>query len=403
MADNTIRWLVHQNAVPGNIRVLFGVSSVGLGHVKRSLSIAKEMERLDGRVSAVFLCASPALDYLEAAGARLAPESHRLLSLSQAFEHHSVGGFVNGVAAIREAYGLAKQNYSLIADSLGHFDLLVQDEFLETLLAHRWDSHPRLPSSRAAITDFVDIAAGPGRFNPLALLISWYAERMFREALLRNQLRIFADTLESVPPRLRGWVQHNFLVTGPIVQPDTATAQELRRTLLGSSGKTRIVCFTVGGTAIGKHLLDLAWENRKMLSESLDALLVFITGPRIDPKRYVGDGCVVALGMVTDATSHFEASDCVVTQGGASTLNELEVLGKPTVCVPIGGHWEQERNAQRFSRRSNFVVVSPDRLSPGSLLFAINRAMGAPPSGRKQVDGATLAARAILGLLESKA
>lgn len=382
-------------------RVLFGVSSIGLGHAKRSLSVARELERLNGKAQTVFLCASPALDYLKAAGARVAPESQSLASLSQAFEAHSSGGWLNPLAAVREAYSLARRNYALIAHLLEGFDLLVQDEFLETLLAHRWDRSPRLPEKRAAITDFVDI--GVGGLNPIALAASWYAERIFRRALLLNPLCIFAETLEAVPKRLRRWVKQNFLVTGPIVQVDLGRAEEIRRNILASSGKTRILCFTIGGTAIGKHILDLAWENRALLSQAFDAKLLFITGPRVDPQTYLGDERVLAVGLTADAASYFAASDCVVTQAGASTLNELAALGKPTVCVPIAGHWEQERNAERFKGRPGYRVLRPSELSPTTLANAIGEVLGVPATPSFRVGGATLAAKAILELLEGKA
>jgi len=388
----------------GEIRALVGVSSVGLGHIKRTLSIVRELEALSPNIVFDWVCAKPALTYLEAVGVSAVPESRRLRSLSEAFERHSTDGRIDSYRAVAEAFDVAKKNYWEIRRVVSQYELLVQDEFLETLLAHRWEDNPPLPPKRVAIVDFVDVELRG--LNPLSLAASLYAGRMFRRALLRNPIRIFADDLQAAPRRLRGWVKQNFLVTGPIVAADVERASEIRDKLTAASGRRRIVCFTIGGTAIGKHILDLAWQNRRELSERLDALLLFLTGPSVDPNPYLGDEKrVVAVGFTPQATAYFAASDCVVTQGGASTLNELEQLDKPTVCVPIMGHWEQERNAQRFNTRENYAVLAPSALTAESLAQAIEHTLNAVAKRPKRAvggggGGAKLAAKAILGLLE---
>lgn len=373
---------------------------MGLGHVKRSLSIVREIVKLRPDTSVGWLCAQPALSYLESVGENVLPESYRMMSLSSAFEEKSVGGSVNSLEAVRVAYSLAKQNYSVIRERVAEYDLLVQDEFLETLFAHRWEQNPTLPGRRAVITDFVDV--GLKGFNPVRWVLGAYANRMLRRGLLMNDVRVFADSIDSVPPNLRGWVQTNFVVTGPIVLVDGKEAGELRRKLLGDSGKRRIVCFTIGGTAVGKHILDFAWQNRHTLSDALDALLLFLTGPRVDFREYSGDEKrVLAFGFTTQATAYFQASDCVVTQGGASTLNELEAMGKPTVCIPIEGHWEQERNALRFRTRDNYAVLSRTQLDATTLINTIIRVLDAqpPPKPSFKGGGARLAAEKIVALI----
>ncbi|MEM0272540.1 MAG: glycosyltransferase [Thermoprotei archaeon] len=384
----------------GSRRVIFGVSSVGLGHVKRSLSVARELVKLRPNTSVEWVCAQPALTYLESTGERVLPESHAMNTLSQAFEEKSVGGRVDSLEAVRQAYSLAKHNYQVVSATLAHYDLLVQDEFLETLLAHRWEPRPHLPQRRAAITDFVDV--GYSGLNPIRRLLAAYAGRMLRQSLLANDARIFADSLECAPRNLRGWVQTNFLVTGPITALGDGGSGEIRRRLLEASAKQRLICFTIGGTAVGKHILDFAWRNRSELSEKLDALLLFLTGPRVDPQAYSTDEAhVVAVGFTSRAEAYFQASDCVVTQAGASTLNELEALGKPTVCIPIEGHWEQERNAERFKVRDNYTVIRPTQLNTPTIIQAIKRAVEAPPPPLKShVGAARLAAKSIASLLD---
>jgi hypothetical protein len=382
------------------MKLLVGVSSVGLGHVKRSLSIVREIVKLRPNTSVGWLCAQPALSYLESVGENILPEAYEMMSLSSAFEEKSVGGSVDSLEAVRVAYNLAKQNYRVIRERVAECDLLVQDEFLETLLAYRWEQNPTLPGRRAVITDFVDIALKG--FNPLRWVFGAYVNRMLRRSLLMNDVRVFADSIDSVPPSLRGWVETNFVVTGPIVLVDGGEAWALRRKLLEGSGKQRVVCFTIGGTAVGKHILDFAWQNRLELSDALDALLLFLTGPRVDFREYNGDEKrVLAVGFTTQATAYFQASDCVVTQGGASTLNELEALGKPTVCIPIEGHWEQERNAWRFKTRHNYAVLSRTQLDATTLINTIIQVLKAQAPSKPSIKegAARLAAERIASLL----
>lgn len=386
----------------GRKKVLVGVSSVGLGHVKRSLLIVKSLRRLRPEVEAEWVCAQPACAYLESVGERLVYGCDVLESLSAAFEENR-GGAVDALASVRRAYEQARRNYARIRDVVASYDLIIQDEFLETLLAHRWEEYPALPPKRVAVTDFVDV--GGAGLNPARWVTAWYAGRLFRQSLMRCQLRIFADDLEAAPPGLRPWIQRRFIVTGPIVSLGHGDGRRLREQTLASSADGKLVCFTIGGTSVGRRILDLAWENRVELCGRLNATLLFLTGPRVNPDSYMGDPVrVKVIGFTPYATDWFDASDCVVTQAGASTLNELEALGKPTVCIPIQGHWEQQRNSRRFNNRAGFVPLEPSDLSADTLVESVQLAMNSQVTQasmpERETEPATLAAQGIAGLLD---
>ncbi len=64
-------------------------------------------------------------------------------------------------------------------------------------------------------------------------------------------------------------------------------------------------------------------------------------------------------------------ADCVITQAGASTLNEVAEIGIPCVAIPIANHWEQQANAERFARKRGFEILQYADLSRERLVGAI--------------------------------
>lgn len=62
------------------MNILFGVSSVGLGHVRRSLAIARQLEEKTG-AKIEFVCPEPALSFFM-------KENKRILSVSHPLSHY---------------------------------------------------------------------------------------------------------------------------------------------------------------------------------------------------------------------------------------------------------------------------------------------------------------------------
>jgi UDP-N-acetylglucosamine:LPS N-acetylglucosamine transferase len=162
-----------------------------------------------------------------------------------------------------------------------------------------------------------------------------------------------------------------------------------------------------------------SWWGIPDISSKLGALLVVLTGPRVfadalwrrsGVSGLDGGGTVKGskieeekeeaaaaaakstylVGFTPFALDYFKMSDCVVTQAGASTLNELAALGVPVVCLPIENHWEQNANADRFSRKYGFEILSFNGLSVDTLVECIRRAIsnnrdsGSRSAGRQE-------------------
>jgi uncharacterized protein (TIGR00661 family) len=363
--------------LPRTVKVLYGVSSVGLGHARRSLAIAQKLRTIDPKVQFDFdwLAGEPALSFLIANGERALDASSQLESLSSHIEFDSKEGKIRDISDVaRSSARTAKKNYNLIKAIPGDFDLLIQDEFVETLFSFLWEKNPTLPRKKVVITDYIKLESRS--LNPINALATAYANRMLKKAYLNQQLRIFAEDPESLPTSraIRKWVLKNFEVVGPVVENlPTESKEQLKKRLLHSTEEVRYIVFTIGGTSIGKKLAHVLLKDANRISEKLDAYLVLLLGPRVDPKSIgqTASNRISVVPFTNEALGFFKAADCVVAQAGGSTLNEVASLGVPCVVIPVENHFEQQRNAKRFSERYGFKILKYSELTGPSIVRAI--------------------------------
>jgi uncharacterized protein (TIGR00661 family) len=387
-----------------SIKALYCVSSIGLGHARRSVAIAQKLRTLDPNTQFDFdwLAAEPARSFLIANGEKVLSISSELESLSANIEFGSKDGKIRDMSGVaRSSARAAKKNYMLVKSIPGDFDLLIQDEFVETLFSFLWEKEPVLPKKRVVITDYIKLETRS--LNPLNSLGTAYANRMLKRAYLNQRLRIFAEDKDTLPAssRTRKWVLENFELVGPVVENlPTESKEVLKKRLFKSAPDVNYVVVTIGGTAIGKKLADVLVREASRMSEKLDEYLVLLLGPRVDPKT-IGESRSNRLAVVpftNDALGYFKAADCVVAQAGASTLNELASLGVPCVVVPVENHFEQERNAKRFSEKYNFKILKYRDITGPSLVSAITEAENATYSPMAPTKAALRAAGLIYDL-----
>jgi predicted glycosyltransferase len=352
------------------LEILYGVSSVGLGHSRRSLKVARELKKL-GNYKISWISAEPSIKFFQESHENVLSICSELKSLSTAMENRIRRGRLEDISRVaRTSSGLGRENYSMIRPKLGGFDALIQDEFVETMFAFMWEKSPPLPKKNVIITDYYLLKTSSR--NPLNRIVTWYANRMLAKAYRRSGLRIFAD--ETQEPSNEHF---NFEIVGPIIGDlPVQTREQLREKLMGNQDGLVIVV-SIGGTSAGTSLLDFMKANQDSLQRILGpVVLVFLLGPRVDRRLYPPDSSRMKfVTFTTDSLSHFKAADCVVTQAGASTLNEVAALGTPCVAVPIANHWEQEDNASRFSKKCGFQVVQYSSLTPAVMAQAITKAL----------------------------
>lgn len=392
------------------LRILYGVSSVGLGHVRRSLAIVEKLRELNPGVELQldWVAAEPALTFLQKNNERTLEICPKLESLSTFFEKNTAHGKISDMSKVTsDSQEGAKKNYSFIRPFLHNYDLLIQDEFVETLFSFMWEkTPPAVPYPKTIVlTDYV--AFDTESSNPLNKLKISFANRMLKKAYMNQQLRIFLDSPDALPESsgARRWVAENFHVLGPVIRsPPRESKSELTKKLFGQTESVKFVVFTVGGTAIGKSLVSFLIKNANFLSERLDAFLVVLLGPRIKPSdlKEVQSTRITLVPFTLDSMKYFKAAECVVSQAGASSLYEVASLGLPCVVIPIENHFEQQQNAERFSTRFGFEVLEYKDLSIITLQKAISNALKAekyePPAPTKAAQSVARLVYDLVGL-----
>ncbi|MDA4111483.1 MAG: hypothetical protein OK439_03020, partial [Thaumarchaeota archaeon] len=270
------------------MRILYGVSSVGLGHARRSLTIADWLRKSTPGIEIDWVSSQPVISFLEQKGERILPVSYKLESLSSVMEERvSAGRLADMSRVARISSSIARQNYFMLKEYLGGYDLLIQDEFSETMFSFMWDKKAKNLQDRIVVTDYFQFQSG-GTFNPITSLTLWYANRMLKKAFEKSSLSIFADELDSIPPRRRSEASRMFEIVGPIVPsaPDErrdVLKEKIVADLWGQQfGTRKLIVVAIGGTSIGKYLIDFLNTNSKEITEKLDCLILILLGPRVE-------------------------------------------------------------------------------------------------------------------------
>ena len=365
------------------MKIAYGVSSVGLGHARRSLTLARYLRKARSDLEISWFCAEPVIGFLKEEGEKIPSICQQLKTLSSVMEDRVSSGRLKDMSLVaRTSSSIARQNYFLLNKDLSSYDFLVQDEFVETLLAFMWEKHSTLPVHRAVVTDYLELDS-PSTWNPLSLIVKLHANRMLSRAYAACNPRIFADEIDSIPEPIRNRAARAFSIVGPILpDPPIESQSALKENVLQdyfdiAADNKKLIVVSLGGTAAGKYLVDFFAKKNEELSQKLNCRIIVLLGPRIDQSLLAGieNGSIRFIPFTSDMMGYLKASDCVVCQAGASTLNEVLAVGTPCVAIPISNHFEQEANARRFAEKYGFVNLRYEQVSVSSIVASVNEAI----------------------------
>jgi hypothetical protein len=307
------------------------------------------------------------------------------------------------------------RNFDVVDKIMAHgdFDLLIGDETYELALGYRKEP-ARKKRPFIMIYDFAGFdAMSKNPFEHLGVYL-WNRTWAGGGAGARTyvDLGLFIGEEEDVPdasfgpflPSRREWARRRCRFVGYVLdfnplQYSDATALRVE---LGYSPSPLVLC-AVGGTSIGRELLELCGATYPFLKESVpDLQMVLVCGPRLDPHELRVPQGVRVEGYVPALYKHLAACDLAVVQGGGTVTLELTALRRPFVFFPIEGHCEQEVHvADRLSRHHAGVRLRQSVTRPTQLAEVILANMGLPVQWQQiPVNGARLAAEAISGLLQ---
>jgi hypothetical protein len=294
----------------------------------------------------------------------------------------------------------------------GEFDILIGDETYEVALGYRKEpARKRRPF--AMIYDFVGFDAMSN--DPLEQLGVYLWNRTWagKGAGARTyvDLGLFIGEEEDVPdvnfgpflPGRREWARTRCRFVGYVLDfdpPQYSDAVAIRREL--EYALSPLVICAVGGTSIGRELLDLCGSAYPLLKQAIpDLQMVLVCGPRLDRAGLRVPHGVKVEGYVGALYKHLAACDLAVVQGGGTVTLELTALRRPFIFFPIEGHCEQEIHvASRLARHRAGIRLRQSTTSPRQLADAVLGNLGVRVQWPQiPVNGARLAAEAIAELL----
>ena len=313
-------------------RVLYISGSIGLGHVRIDLAIARELRRLDPEVEIMWLAGEPARHLIAEAGETLLPESAAYgdetgvaEDTAQRFSLNLLGRFA---LRAQSAWKRAVATFEEVSATYP-YDLLIGDETYEIDAA--LDKRPEQKKAPfVMIYDFVGLDAMSR--NPLERLLVYRGNWVWGggprgKPPTQEDLSLFIGEPEDVPdkpfgfllPNRREYARRYYHFVGyafPLDPADYSDRKKVREALGYDDERPLVVC-SVGGTSVGADLLRLCVASYPHIQDSVgDVRMVVVCGPRIDPASIEVPSGVEVRGYVPRLYEHLAACDVAVIQGG---------------------------------------------------------------------------------------
>ncbi|MBW1912375.1 MAG: hypothetical protein JRI43_04240 [Deltaproteobacteria bacterium] len=381
------------------INILFFSGSVGLGHINRDIAIANELRRQYPHVEISWLAISPASDVLLEAGEHLLPASKLLSDENKTIEDVQKSGHhlnvINYLIKTRKGWNQNFKVYQSVTEQK-HFDLFIGDETFEiSMTLVKKPALKKLPF--VFILDYIGLdPTGPGLKEKLiAYLVNRRGSKDYHPKNRVMDLTLFVGELEDVPdksfgfllPNRRDYAKKTCQFIGHILpfSPSDFIDTIHIRNKLGYGEAPLIVC-SVGGTAVGKEILELCGQTYPIVKQHIPNLrMLLVAGPRLSADSIDVPQGVEVTGYVPGLHEHFAASDLAIVQGGGTITLELTALRKPFIYFPLEGNYEHEVIiTERLNRHRAGVKMMYSNTTPKTLAEQILSNMG------KDVDYASI-------------
>jgi len=397
-------------------KILYISGSIGLGHISKDLAIAQKLRMINPGLEIVWLASHPANVVLKKKGEYLHPSSEHFSSYSALAERAAKGSHLNLVNYVLSSIKGWGRNVKILKQIIKkeHFDLIIGNETYEIIIGLVFRLL-RLNVPFVIIYDFLGLDSQTGK--PVEVIgnyiLNWIWSRDHSILSVEGRQAIFVGELEDIPnkkfgfllPNRREYAEKNYKFIGYIVlfDPEKYTDKIMTRKRLGYDERPLIIC-SIGGTSIGKGLLDLCNQAYPIIKKKVpDLHMVFVTGPRLSSETMKIHPEVEVKGFVPDLYQHYAASDLAIVQGGFSSTLELTALKRPYIFFPIEGHSEQEYVAERLNRYNAGIRMNYSETTPDFLAEKVISNLGKKMSYKSiNTDGALRAAKVINQFLMSR-
>ena len=397
-------------------KVLYVSSPIGLGHAQRDLAIAGELRERDPDLQIDWLAQDPVTRVLQSAGESIHPASAWLASESGHMASEACGHDLHCFQALRRMDEILVANFMVFQEVVeeGCYDLVVGDEAWD--VDHFWHENPELKrGSHVWLTDFVGFIPMPdGGEHEAALTTDYNAEMIEhvsdfprirdRSIFVGNDADVVPHTFGDGLPTIREWTGSHFDFSGYVTGFDPPTPDQAAqwRHELGYRDDELICVVTVGGSGVGRDLLDMAVDAHVLARRRLPNLrTIAVAGPRIDPEGMPAHPGLEVHGYVDRLYRHLAVCDLAIVQGGLATTMELTAAKRPFLYFPLVHHFEQNFHVRhRLDQYGAGVCMDFTATDPDALAEAVVANIGRPVNYRDvETDGARRAAAMIAELL----
>ncbi len=390
---------------------IYSQDGFGLGHMRRTCSIAWEIYRLRSEASILtfsdsqlgqFFPISPHHDYIKLPSiAKDSPGNWQATHLRMSFPE---------ILHFRQQLiSYALLNY---APDIFLVDHMPQGAMGELLPALEAINNSRIHTQVVlGLRDILD--------SPEVTINRWQIEGAY-EALERYYARILVFGMQDVydvaekyqlPKREARKVYY----CGYVTNLDTeSNAHNIRaRYLADKSIDTRLIVVMAGGGADAYPMMSTLVEALPKVLEDQPCILAVITGPFMpaeliaDLNRRAAQLPIYMMESVDDSLSYISAADLVISMAGYNTSVEILRMRTPAILIPRAGpSAEQRTRARLFSDKHWVDMIDPDELTPDNLSQRISYHLRHPiasnPNDLPNLQGAAAAANLTLAVLASK-
>jgi hypothetical protein len=327
---------------------------------------------------------------LKEAGEKLLPEADLWANENDLAESISKDGKLNLVQYVMAAQDAWKKNagifYKIMSSS--KYDLAIGDEAYELAIALR-EKKIQIEPTFVMMYDFigVDAMTEAQQEAQAAYFVNerWahgydnVPESLITLLFLGEEADIPDRTFGQSLPKRRDHVRGRYHCIGYIVTFESGdyTDKKKIRKKLGYGEEPLIVC-SIGGTAVGKPLLDLCAQAFPIIQEKFqDVKMVLVGGPRVSPDSLKAPQGVEIKGYVPKLYEHFAASDLAVVVAGGTTTIELTALRRPFIYFPLEEDCEHQIDiSHRLARHKAGVKMGFSETTPQSLADAAIKNIG---------------------------
>ena len=363
-----------------NFRILFFSGSLGLGHIVRDLAIASELRKQIPGAQISWLASHPANLLLKEAGEELLPEAELIANVNNPAERAAGAYNLNLMKYLARSRSEWSKNVNVFKQVISKekYDLIIGDETYEIVVALQ-DKKLQIDVPFVMIYDFLGLDSMS--WNPIEKLYTymwnkiWSGVKIFAE---KKNLALFVGEMEDISDKSFGFnlphrreyanTYYNFIgYVFPFDPADYAQKEDVRKKL--HYGEEPIVICSIGGTNIGKDLLELCGQAFPILRKTMpDLRMILVCGPRLSPESLKVPKEVEVKGYVPALYEHFAASDMAILQAGGTSTLELTALRRPFLYFPLEQHSEQEIDvSERLRRHRAGIGMTYSKTSPEAL------------------------------------